>query len=94
VGRVRHGAARGIRKNRSFSALITLGVIDYSTRAALLTFLPFLLIGKGIPRESVGFALTLTCAGGAAGKFICGVMAERIGVIPMVIIDEQGREDV
>jgi MFS family permease len=80
--------ARSIRKNRSFSALITLGVIDYSTRAALLTFLPFLLIGKGIPRESVGFALTLIFAGGAAGKFICGIMAEWIGVIPMVIITE------
>jgi MFS family permease len=81
-------AARRIQWNRSFSALITLGVIDYSTRAALLTFLPFLLIGKGIPRESVGFALTLTFAGGAAGKFICGVMAERIGIVPMVIITE------
>lgn len=33
----------------------------------------------------VGFALTLLFAGGAAGKFVCGVLAERLGIIPMVV---------
>jgi predicted MFS family arabinose efflux permease len=77
--------AWGIRNRSSFSALLTIGVIDISTRAALLTFLPFLLLQKGIPGAQVSFALTLIFAGGAVGKFVCGVLAERLGIIPMVV---------
>jgi predicted MFS family arabinose efflux permease len=75
----------GIRNRSGFSALLTIGVIDISTRAALLTFLPFLLLQKGIPGTQVSFALTLIFAGGAVGKFVCGVLAERLGIIPMVV---------
>jgi FSR family fosmidomycin resistance protein-like MFS transporter len=75
----------GIRNRSSFSALLTIGVIDISTRAALLTFLPFLLLQKGVLGAQVSFALTLIFAGGAVGKFVCGVLAERVGIIPMVV---------
>jgi FSR family fosmidomycin resistance protein-like MFS transporter len=75
----------GIRNRSSFSALLTIGVIDISTRAALLTFLPFLLLQKGVLGAQVSFALTLLFAGGAVGKFVCGVLAERVGIIPMVV---------
>ncbi len=64
------------------------GIIDISTRTALLTFLPFLLLKKEIPAAQVGFALTLLFAGGAVGKFACGVLAEWFGVIPMVVVTE------
>jgi predicted MFS family arabinose efflux permease len=79
------GSGLGIRDTKSFSALLTIGVIDISTRTALLTFLPFLLLRKGIPVAQVGFALTLLFAGGAVGKFVCGILAEWFGVIPMVV---------
>ena len=75
----------GVRDLKSFSSLLTIGVIDITTRTALLTFLPFLLLRKGIPMAQVGFALTLLFAGGAAGKFVCGILAERLGIIPMVV---------
>ena len=75
----------GVRDLKSFSSLLTIGVIDITTRTALLTFLPFLLLRKGIPIAQVGFALTLLFAGGAAGKFVCGILAERLGIIPMVV---------
>jgi len=75
----------GIRLTRSFSALLAIGIIDISTRTALLTFLPFLLLRKGIPVAQVGFALTLLFAGGAVGKFVCGILAEWFGVVPMVV---------
>ena len=75
----------GIRDLKSFSSLLTIGIIDITTRTALLTFLPFLLLRKGIPAAQVGFALTLLFAGGAVGKFVCGILAEWLGVIPMVI---------
>jgi FSR family fosmidomycin resistance protein-like MFS transporter len=79
------GSDWGIRDSKGFSALLTIGIIDIMTRNALLTFLPFLLLRKGIPAAQVGFALTLLFAGGAVGKFTCGVLAEWFGIIPMVI---------
>jgi predicted MFS family arabinose efflux permease len=82
------GSGLGIRDRKSFSALLTIGIIDISTRTALLTFLPFLFLQKGIPVAQVGFALTLLFAGGAVGKFVCGVLAEWFGVIPMVVSTE------
>jgi len=75
----------GIHNAKSFSALLTIGIIDIMTRNALLTFLPFLLLRKGISETQIGFALTLLFAGGAVGKFTCGLLAERFGVIPMVV---------
>jgi FSR family fosmidomycin resistance protein-like MFS transporter len=75
----------GIRDPLGFSALAVVGVLDQSARVALLTFLPFLLVAKGLPAGQVGFALSLLFAGGAAGKLVCGLAAERLGVIPMVI---------
>jgi MFS transporter, FSR family, fosmidomycin resistance protein len=82
------GSDWGIRDLRGFQALSLIQVIDSSTRTGLLTFLPFLLIAKGSSVRAVGFALMLVFAGGAAGKFACGVLAERLGVIRTVILTE------
>ena len=78
----------GIRDRRGFQALSAIGVIDNATRTAFLTFLPFLLIAKGSSVAKVGLGLALLFAGGATGKFVCGMMAERIGVIRTVILTE------
>jgi MFS transporter, FSR family, fosmidomycin resistance protein len=82
------GSEWGIRDRRGFQALSLIQVIDTSTRTGFLTFLPFLLIAKGSTVRAVGFALMLVFSGGAAGKFACGVLAERLGVIRTVIITE------
>jgi MFS transporter, FSR family, fosmidomycin resistance protein len=74
-----------LKSVKRFSVLLAIGMIDIATRNALLTFLPFLLLRKGIPAAHVGFALTLLFAGGAVGKFSCGLLAEWFGVIPMVV---------
>jgi FSR family fosmidomycin resistance protein-like MFS transporter len=78
----------GIRDRKSFGALLTIGIIDISVRSALLTFLPFLLIEKGVSSLHTGFALTLLFVGGALGKFFCGLLAEWLGVLPMVVSTE------
>lgn len=79
------GNGWGIKNRKKFFALLTIGIIDIAARYSLLTFLPFLLLQKGIPVTRFGFALTLLFAGGAAGKFACGVLAEWFGIIPMVV---------
>ena len=83
------GGGWGIRDPRGFQALTLIGMIDNATRSPFLTFLPFLLIeGKGATMAGVGVAMALLFAGGAVGKFVCGMMAERIGIIRAVVITE------
>lgn len=78
----------GIRDTRGFQALSAVGMIDTATRTALLTFLPFLLLAKGLTLAGVGLALAVLFAGGAAGKFVCGLVAERVGIVRTVILTE------
>ncbi|MBI2215824.1 MAG: MFS transporter [Candidatus Rokubacteria bacterium] len=80
--------AWGIRDGRGFQALSAVGMIDNATRTGLLTFLPFVLIAKGVSVTGVGVALALVFAGGAIGKFVCGFVAERVGVIRTVVLTE------
>jgi len=53
-----------------------------------LTFLPFALIAKGVSPAAAGGALALVFAGGALGKFVCGFIAERLGLIRTVVMTE------
>jgi MFS family permease len=78
----------GIRDARGFQALSAVGMIDTATRTALLTFLPFLLLEKGLTVAGVGGALAVLFAGGAAGKFVCGLVAERVGIVRTVVLTE------
>ena len=78
----------GIRDPRGFQALTAIGMIDNATRTGFLTFLPFALIAKGSSVAGIGTALALLFAGGAVGKFVCGLVAERLGVIRTVVLTE------
>lgn len=78
----------GIRDGRGFGALAAIGMIDNATRTAFLTFLPFALLAKGATVPGIGVALAVVFAGGAAGKFVCGLVAERLGVIRTVVLTE------
>ncbi len=82
------GSGWGIRDRRAFAALAAIGMIDSGTRTPFLTLLPFVLMAKGVSTAGVGLALAVLFAGGAVGKFACGLAAERIGVIRAVILTE------
>ncbi|HXZ44588.1 MAG TPA: MFS transporter [archaeon] len=86
VGADSAGAGWGIRDPHGFRLLSMIHGIDNGSRSAFLTFLPFLLLGKGAAIDLMGLALGLTFAGGAVGKFVCGVLAERLGIIRTVIV--------
>jgi FSR family fosmidomycin resistance protein-like MFS transporter len=78
----------GIRDVKGFRLLAAIHGIDNGSRSAFMTFLPFLLLGKGAGMDLMGLALGLTFAGGAVGKFVCGLLAERLGIIRTVIVTE------
>jgi MFS family permease len=71
-----------------FPLLLSVGVIDSATRMAFLTFLPFVLTAKGASLPTVGLALTLIFAGGAAGKLVCAWIGARIGTVATVWLTE------
>ena len=78
----------GIRDGRGFSALCAIGMVDNATRTGFLTFMPFILISKDLGVGGVGLAFALVFIGGATGKFVCGLVADRFGVIRTVVLTE------
>src|SRR5438270_607208 len=72
----------------AFALLTSIGIIDSATRMAFLLFLPFVLTEKGASLQTVGLAMTLVFAGGAAGKLACAFIGARIGVIGTVWLTE------
>jgi MFS transporter, FSR family, fosmidomycin resistance protein len=82
AARVGGGASGG------FPILLSIGAIDSATRMAFLTFLPFILIGKGASIALVGVALALVFAGGAFGKLVCAHLGVRFGVLSTVVLTE------
>jgi FSR family fosmidomycin resistance protein-like MFS transporter len=80
--------AGGAVRAYGFPLLLSVGVIDSATRMAFLTFLPFVLTAKGASLQTVGLALTLVFAGGAAGKLVCAFIGARIGVVATVWLTE------
>jgi len=83
-----HAQAGGGRGG--FWLLFAIGVLDTGVRMGFLTFLPFVLTAKGASLPTVGLALGLVFVGGAAGKFTCGWIGDRLGVLRTVMITEGG----
>jgi MFS transporter, FSR family, fosmidomycin resistance protein len=80
--------AAAAKHPRAFHLLLAIGIIDSATRMGFLLFLPFLLKDKGASLQTVGLAMTLIFAGGAAGKLACTFIGARIGTIGTVWLTE------
>jgi MFS family permease len=76
------------QQSGAFALLTSIGIIDSATRMAFLLFLPFVLTEKGASLQTVGLAMTLVFAGGAAGKLACAFIGARIGAIGTVWLTE------
>ncbi|MEC9369081.1 MAG: MFS transporter [Pseudomonadota bacterium] len=82
------GKGWGFTDGRGFAYLSGVHLLDDVSRTGFLTFMPFVIISKGATTASVGFALALLFAGGAAGKLGCGLLAERLGLMRTVVLTE------
>jgi MFS family permease len=76
------------RRPFAFPLLLMIGIIDSATRMGFLLFLPFVLTQKGASLQTIGLAMTLVFAGGAAGKLACAFIGARIGAIGTVWLTE------
>jgi MFS family permease len=76
------------RYRLAYPILVSIGVLDSATRMGFLLFLPFVLTEKGANLPTIGLALTLVFAGGAAGKLVCAFIGARIGAIATVWLTE------
>jgi MFS transporter, FSR family, fosmidomycin resistance protein len=81
-------AGWGIRNPQGFTALCLIEILDSSTRTGFLTFIAFVLIGRGLPEGWAVLSVPLILVGGMAGKLACGFLAERLGIVRMIIITE------
>src|SRR5262245_44925271 len=88
AGKKAAGKGWGIRHKPAFAALCALDAVDSMTRTAFLTFIAFLLIARGLPEGWAALAVPLILTGGMAGKYACGVLAERGGVLRTIVVTE------
>jgi len=77
-----------IRLPRAYWLLSLVGMLDASTRAAALTFLPFAFERQGLGVVETGLLFGLIFFGGAAGKLFCGPLGDRFGPFSIVLVTE------
>ena len=81
-------ALAGEDRPRAFWLLFAIHIADSAVRSGFLIFLPFLLQAKGADLPTIGLALSLLFAGGAAGKLVMGWVGARLGVVSSVVLTE------
>lgn len=82
------GQAEGEDRPWAFWLLFSIHIADSLVRTGFLVFLPFLLREKGADLPTIGLALSLLFAGGAAGKLVMGWIGARLGVVASVVLTE------
>ena len=80
--------ARGLRRPGAFAALMAIVFFDIAVQAGFLTFLAFVMMAKEVPASLGAFAVVLTLSGGVVGKFACGHLAARLGVVRSLVAVE------
>ena len=77
----------GIAQPTQFTLYSILGLLDNGIRAAVTTFLAFL-IKIRIDAGAVGGLMSLTFFGGALGKLLCGMPIRKLGIKKIILLTE------
>ena len=73
-------------QNEAFVSLSFIGALDNATRTGVLVFLPFILEAHDMGTGEISAALFVLFTGGAAGKYVCGWLDEKIGTVKVIWI--------
>ena len=76
--------AFGRTRLSGFVTLSGIGMLDSTARTAALTFLPFVLIARGMDASQAIGMLTFAFIGGAMGKFAVGWLGDRFGTVSLI----------
>ena len=71
---------------KGFMKLSVVGFLDSAIRASALVFLPFVLYQNGFTTTVTSLLIALLFAGGAFGKFACGWLGDRYGLINITMV--------
>ena len=82
------GTDWGIRHPFEFTALSGIVFLDIMVQDGFLVLVAFLMLHKGLPVGLAGLAVVLLLAGGMVGKFGCGLLAARVGVVRALALVE------
>ncbi len=82
------GIGWGISDRGGFALLVGIGVLDSAARGTSLTLIPFVLAQKEFTTADIATAFTVLFAAGAAGKFLCGPIADRFGSVVAIVVTE------
>ena len=77
VPEVKQQQSWGIAHPGQYALITAIGLIDGAGRSGVMAFLGFLLLAKGLPAAALGWLVAVTFAGGAFGKFGCGMLTDR-----------------
>ena len=77
----------GIAQPVQFTLYSILGLLDNGIRAAVTTFLAFL-IKTHVKAGAVGGLMSLTFFGGALGKLLCGMPIQKLGIKKIILLTE------
>ncbi len=73
---------------KGFHYILLAGGLDNATRGAALTFIPFVLADKGFNAAAISALFGVIFAAGAAGKFACGWLSDRWGILTVIVVTE------
>lgn len=73
---------------KGFNYILLAGGLDNATRGAALTFIPFVLADKGFNAAAISALFGVIFAAGAAGKFACGWLSDRWGMLTVIVVTE------
>ena len=79
-------AGWGIRSPAAFGTLCAVNFLDSMVQSGFGTFIAFLMIERGVGLDLAAFAVVLTLSGGVVGKFCCGFLARRLGVVSSLVL--------
>ena len=78
------GDGEGSARLGGFIALSAVGALDGAVRTSAIVFLPFVMSAKDMGTAEISAALTLLFVGGAAGKFVCGWLGDRMSALSLI----------
>ncbi|MCH2213117.1 MAG: MFS transporter [Fuerstiella sp.] len=81
-------AGWGITDRSGFRWLAAIVFFDIAVQDGFLVFVAFLMVEKNMPAGLAAFAVVATLAGGVIGKYICGHLSARFGVVRSVVLVE------